>query len=653
MLRRGFILYFFFGAFFIFSQTGIEKVLNKAELVYDENPAESFSLCESAEREAKEENNHQFDGNISICKARYLILIASFEAATVEVNNAISIFKKNEDELNLVHAYSLKSLLLSKMGDLDAAHKLNLEVLELDRQIGNTSGIIGSLLNLTLGDNKLNQPDSMKLRLDELSELTDEFRTYDFYYYYQNWGIYYLLIDDPERAIQQYETALKVAEKEKMTDAKATCLMLLSRAHRENKNFLKANEYAEKSYRFSQENNLIYETSEALVEWIAAKEERGEFKEAFEIQKKWIRINNEIFDMEKIQKVKNIEGQLKIVEKENEIAEGEIALQKSNLEGQKARTRNAWLIGVVLLIVVLLFYTGFVYFKTKKLNFTIQQQKEIVELKSLKLEEAISNIQDSLEYSKMIQNSMLPSSEQFAKAFKEHFILFKPKDIVSGDFYWFHQTQDTVVFAVGDCTGHGVPGAMVSMVCHEALNKVIIEKGVVNPAEVLDMVREIVSNTFKSNSHDLNDGMDIALCTIKNDKLTFAGAYNPAWVFTKREITETQNNSIKISILEGKNLAEIKADKQPIGKYYNPSPFTNKEFSLETGDVIYICTDGFADQFGGEKGKKLKASNFKSLLAKAQYLSLNDQKEHLNNVFEQWKGPIEQLDDVCVIGVRV
>jgi len=479
-LKKLSVIFFCLIATISWSQKDIGKLLDKSSLVYAENPAESFSLCETAEREATESGNHEFDGNISYCKARYYVLIAKYDACSREINKAIKIFIENDDKHNLSSAYSLKSILLGRIGDEEAAHKMLLNVVELDRETNNIDALIGTLNNLSLDYLHFQDADSMLYVLQELETLKEKFEETDYLYYHQNWGHYHVLNKNYQKGILEYELALEVAEKQKMTDSKATNLAALSKGYRLLGDYDKAVQYAEESYKFSQENNLIYETSEALIEWIAVKEDIKDYKGAFEIQKKWVRVDKKINDLERIQKVNAIEGQLKIAEKEQEIAEGEIALQKSNLEGEKARTRNAWLIGVVLLVIVLLVFTAFIYAKTKKLNTTINEQKKEVELKSLNLETALISVHDSLNYSKLIQDAMLPKKEHFSAAFKEHFILFKPKDIVSGDFYWLHQDGDEIIYAVGDCTGHGVPGAMVSMVCHEALNKAVKRRAFIN-----------------------------------------------------------------------------------------------------------------------------------------------------------------------------
>ena len=268
--------------------------------------------------------------------------------------------------------------------------------------------------------------------------------------------------------------------------------------------------------------------------------------------------------------------------------------------------------------------------QVKKANKIIQSQKE-------KVEEKNRDITDSINYASRIQNAILPPTGSFKKHLPDSFILYLPKDIVAGDFYWMEKVENTVIFAAADCTGHGVPGAMVSVVCHGALNRAVREFNLVEPAKILDKVRELVIETFDKGGEDVRDGMDIALCSldVSNGELQYAGA----------------NNSLYY--VQDGTLSEIKANKEPIGMYDKKSPFTNHQLSLEKGDVIYLFSDGYADQFGGEKGKKFKYKTLKNLLLQNSTEAMETQESILNEEFVKWRGEIDQVDDVCVIGVRV
>jgi serine phosphatase RsbU (regulator of sigma subunit) len=227
--------------------------------------------------------------------------------------------------------------------------------------------------------------------------------------------------------------------------------------------------------------------------------------------------------------------------------------------------------------------------------------------------------------------------------FKDSFVLYLPKDIVAGDFYWMEvlEDSDTIFFAVCDCTGHGVPGAFVSVICSNALNKTVREFGIRNPSEILDKVSEIVSFDLSLNNEDddeIMDGMDISFCAlnVKTNYLQWSGANNPFWLIKKSG-----------------ELIEIKADKQPIGKSHNRKKFTNHEMQLEIGDAFYLLSDGYADQFGGIDEIKFQRSKLKQLLIENHHQPLNEQGNVLLKTILDWKGNSEQTDDICVVGIRI
>lgn len=285
------------------------------------------------------------------------------------------------------------------------------------------------------------------------------------------------------------------------------------------------------------------------------------------------------------------------------------------------------------------------YQRKKKDNQLIILQKQEVEVQKSLLEAKNNEILDSINYAKRIQDAILPPLRVVKKHLPQSNILYKPKDIVAGDFYWLEHIGDVVLFAAADCTGHGVPGAMVSVVCHNALNRAVREFGIINPAQILNKTRELVIEQFEKSDAEVKDGMDISLCAlnVKTNFLSWAGANNPLWII--RHTAE--------SIPAGFSIIEVKGDKQPIGKFAHNKPFTNHEVQLKAQDTIYIFTDGYQDQFGGEKGKKFKASKLKELLVSLKGESLDEQFNRLNATIESWKGKLEQVDDICIIGVRV
>ena len=278
-------------------------------------------------------------------------------------------------------------------------------------------------------------------------------------------------------------------------------------------------------------------------------------------------------------------------------------------------------------------------------------KKEIISRLSLKtsndqlvfqkniIEEKNQEITDSITYARRIQEAILPSKESINACINDCFVYYQPKDIVAGDFYWIEETPKGLLIAVADCTGHGVPGAIVSVICNNALNRAVREYNLYEPAAILDKVTELVITTFEKSATDIKDGMDIALCRINKDEksIEFAGANNPLWIFDKDEI-ESQ---------------KIKGCKQPIGRFLTQKPFKGKTIPVKKGNILYLFTDGFADQFGGKRGKKYKYKPFNNLLSKIKEQKMSDQLNSIESEFETWKDDFDQIDDVCVLGIRL
>lgn len=258
-----------------------------------------------------------------------------------------------------------------------------------------------------------------------------------------------------------------------------------------------------------------------------------------------------------------------------------------------------------------------------------------LEQSNIEKENLLREITDSISYAKTIQNTILPSDKKVSELLPESFVLYLPKDIVAGDFYWLGRFGKKILFAACDCTGHGVPGAMVSVICYNALNRALKEHGLIDPGKILDKCREIVINEFEKSEEGVKDGMDIALCSLEGNQLKYAGANNPLWIVRNGEIIET------------------KANHQPIGQFDTPEPYHTHIFELMKEDLVYIFSDGYADQFGGPKGKKLLYKRFKQLLLDISTQSMPQQRKALEQAFNDWKGQLEQVDDICVIGVRV
>ena len=318
--------------------------------------------------------------------------------------------------------------------------------------------------------------------------------------------------------------------------------------------------------------------------------------------------------------------------KENEIFNLKIEQERKDNEQQIAQQSNLAILGGIGFL--LMIGLAIVLFKSNRQK---QKSNNEIRLQKMLVEEKNQEILDSINYAKRIQSAILPNSKLVKEYLQDSFVMYIPKDIVAGDFYWMEPVNNLVLFAAADCTGHGVPGAMVSVVCNNGLNRAVREYGLTDPGEILDKTRELVIAEFDKAEEDVKDGMDIALCSLQGNTLKFAGAHNPLWI-VRKGATEIE---------------ELKPNKEPIGNFDNPTPFLTHQIELAEGDAFYIFSDGFSDQFGGDKGKKFKSSKFKDLLLSVQDKTIAQQKIVITDAFENWKGTLEQLDDVCVIGVRI
>jgi len=296
---------------------------------------------------------------------------------------------------------------------------------------------------------------------------------------------------------------------------------------------------------------------------------------------------------------------------------------------------------IVVVLIILAVCILAVLLLTKRIVSKENKIKEELNSSNLLLFEKNREIIASISYAKRIQEAYLPPYDVLKHYFPESFLIFKPKDIVSGDFYWFYSPKDkrdkVVYLAAADCTGHGVPGAIMSVICCDALNEAVIDLGITETNLILDKARELVIQNLKSSKEgNQKDGMDITFCKIDKESKTieFSAANNPLWLIRKGEIQE------------------FKADKQPVGIHRKMEPFNKQTINYELGDIIYLSSDGYADQFGGEKNKKFKSSNMKKLILSIASESMDKQGKIMGNTFEEWKGVNEQIDDVCVLGIK-
>ncbi|MBA2610822.1 MAG: SpoIIE family protein phosphatase [Bacteroidetes bacterium] len=367
----------------------------------------------------------------------------------------------------------------------------------------------------------------------------------------------------------------------------------------------------------------------------------GKNKEAYEDILKHIEIKDSVFNEETQLTIAELEKKYELSEKEKENQILNEKLKVNEVESSRQQI-TIFLIGVILLIVAIVVFVLIRQNRQKnKINLELGEKNSIIEEKNKLVEAQHKDITDSIKYAERIQHAILPP-DKFVKAILPNsFVYFEPKDILSGDFYWIEETANHIFIAVADCTGHGVPGALISIINYNLLNKAVLEKNLSDPADILNAVNGWLTQALHQsfNEDTVKDGMDVTLLAInkKKKEVMFAGAMNSIYVVSDSVLSEYNGN------------------KFPVGAFIEDKPqnFTSQKVALKANDIVYLFTDGFADQFGGSNGKKLKYKFMKEILVSISALPVDEQKTKIHDAFQTWKGDYEQVDDVCLIGVKV
>jgi len=466
-------------------------------------------------------------------------------------------------------------------------------------------------------------------------------------YVYLNYSKIYTREKKYDSALVSAKKSLQISKDMGAKQLLLESINLLADANYYAGNFMQAEKDFKEGYILAQE--LKNETSISNLSYGLGKSEYelGKYKIAYDHLLIYAILKDSILSKETLNLTSEMNAKYEAEKKDLQIKNQSLEIDAKQKQNE-AKTRLLWFGALAIVSIAIFAFFAFKnYHKTKRANLIIESQKAQVEFKNEEItrqKELVDikqkEIIDSINYAKRIQQAVLTGEDVWNKISKEHFIVFKPKDIVSGDFYWAYNTPNgRSVFALADCTGHGVPGGFMSMLGNSFLNEIVVENKIFKADEILNKLRsKIISALEQKGMTEQKDGMDISLCVWNkmDNTLEFAGANNPLWLLRHRQITE------------------YKADKMPIGTYLETEhPFNSMVIPLQKGDIIYLSTDGYADQFGGERGKKMKYKPFMDLLIRISDQDTLSQKENLERTFEAWKGSYEQIDDVSVIGIKV
>ncbi|MFC2103824.1 tetratricopeptide repeat protein [Bacteroidota bacterium] len=434
------------------------------------------------------------------------------------------------------------------------------------------------------------------------------------------------LIGQKEKALQTYFEILKLEQELGQKGEQVRTIYAIADLYYSRNDLKNSKRYCNKGLELAQEIGALAELSEFY--GLLAKTFKVEFnyKKALENTELSFIINDSVFNAEKARQIQELETQYETKKKEQQIKNLESEKIIKDLKIKKQRNFSFFLlIGFVSIFVFLLILFSQIK-KIRRANFLLAYQKR--------------QITDSIEYASRIQTAILPPVDFISKVIPDYFILYKPRDIVSGDFYWITYKDGKIVVAVVDCTGHGVPGAFMSMLGFAFLNEIVNKERDLKANEILNYLRDYVKKSLRQTGKEdeAKDGMDIALCIIDSDnlKLQYSGAYNPLY------------------LIRNDDFITLKADRMPIGIHIiEKESFTNHEIDIQKDDIIYIFTDGYIDQFGGPKSSKFKLTPFKEMLISIKDRSLSEQKKLLEEEFNNWKGQRDQIDDVLIMGIKI
>ncbi len=579
--------------------------------------------------------------------------------------------------------------LLGMMGDQTGAIDLHLECLRIKREIGDSLAMASALNNIGNVYHSMNQYDTaltyfsqaavIHKRFGDYAKLTDDYfnmgnslhllkRDNEAWYYLKrsiqiadsvgynqiqaySYGLMASIFFDDKKldsAEFYYRKALVIAEDQQDMRIMIVEYMHLANLFVERNQHEQAEIYLDKARTCAYQMDDLQNLQEVHRSYTAYFQKIKKWDSAFVHYELYVTYRDSLTDVDmqteiaRKQMKSNFEAQQKLERAEQDAKD---AITEAKLQQQKI-----WIgLGSLVLLLAIAF-AWFLYNRaqvTRRQNILIQQQKAEVEtqrdqmeIQKSVIEEKNKSITDSITYARRIQQAILPQSDLMQRALRDSFVLYQPKDIVSGDFFWLSETEEYIFYATVDCTGHGVPGGFMSILGASLLNEIVNDHQVIEPSQVLNQMRDKVISALRQTgeSGENKDGMDMVLCRIdkKTNHLLFSAANNPVWICRRGVITV------------------YNPDKQPVGIGATSGvSFTSHSVSLEKGDIIYTFTDGFADQFGGDKGKKFKYKPLKELLQENSSMNMNDQHEKLLDVFIHWKGNLEQVDDVLIIGIKI
>lgn len=563
---------------------------------------------------------------------------------------ALSIYKVLGDKKMIAIIYNNLGIIYRDQANIDKALEYYNEALAIFKELDDKQ-YIGKILNnvgnLYRTQNENDKAIEQFFNAIAINEQTKDYTSIGFNY--NNLGIVYSKLKDYHLSAKYYRMAIYYF---KMFNDSRNLSMIynnIGESYFNTKQYNLADLYLDSAYTFAQKSGNYSNMRDNYQVKYRLDSVRADYHSALINYQQYILYRDKNLNEENTKQIvasqMNYQFQQQISEEKAKQAKLDAVAE---VEKKRQQMIKYMLIAGFLLAIVFAILIFKNYRKQKEVNFIISRQKKDVEEKNILIEQQKNlveqknkDITDSIHYASRIQQALLSTEEIMKSQFQDSFVFFKPRDIVSGDFYWTYNNGDKTFLACCDCTGHGVPGAFMSLLNISLLNESIIERKIERPDMIFNNIREGIINALnpKGSRIESKDGMDATLLAIdkKSNTIQFACANNPIWI-----------------IKQNGDLIEIKPDKMPIGVHFGTNlPFTLHQEELQKGDTIYLFSDGYADQFGGPNNKKFKYNQLKELFIENVSKSMGEQHIIIENTFNQWKGIEEQIDDVCVIGIRI
>jgi serine phosphatase RsbU (regulator of sigma subunit) len=594
-----------------------------------------------------------------VLKGYGLLYSGKLESAVESLLTAADLYKSDNNDIGMAVTYISISEAYNQQKSFNNARKYLLDAVDIFRKENDETGLAGSLHNLGYTNYSMGRYDTALILYNETEKIYRKLnRENEYAICLGNKGLVYsrqLKLQDAEKSLIDALEILNRSRENRYERATLEFMIEYAGILQRRGEIAKGISVASMCYRKASGYNFLEFERDAANRLASLYRESGKLDSAFFFKSAYFSADSSINNIEKVQRIADMITKHEVDKKQAEV---EVLENKKLIQ----------LVVIIGLSVILALTSGLVimyYYslkRSRRLSEALKERQLLLEKQGKELkdqqEELVKQKEEiisSINYARYIQSALLPQDEELQSLLGEHFVLYKPKDIVSGDFYWISKVENITVVAAADCTGHGVPGAFMSMLGTALLDEIVNKEYITHTGVILRHLRKEVINSLRQKGErgEQKDGMDISLCAIdfENMKLQFSGAINPLYVVRKSDMEPA--GSVRCDLGGGAILYEIKGDMMPIGISDKMNNFTFHEINIYKEDSVYLFTDGFPDQFGGPDNKKFGYRRLRELLLNTNTLSMPDVKGSLENRLAEWKGVHNQIDDILVIGFRI